>query len=64
MMVNVLRNDRELEEAVKGSKEALDDNNRALAELLNCLHDIGGIGKHRISLLIKKAGDSCGQDHP
>jgi hypothetical protein len=52
-MMALLKNDIEVKRAVQGSKDALDDNSRALQELLESIYGVGSVAKERIAKLCR-----------
>lgn len=58
-----LKNDREIKESMRESKDALDENTRVLDDLLVCLYGVGGVSKERIDKLRSRAKED-GKSNP
>lgn len=56
MMALRLKNDIEVKRAVQGSQDALDENCRALEEVLAYVYGAGGVAKDRIAKLLNDRG--------
>ncbi len=48
-MMAALKNDLEVTKAAQESQTALDDNSRAMRELLECIYGVGGVARDRIA---------------
>ena len=62
-MMTLLKNDIEVKRAVQNSQDALDDNSRALQELLECVYGVGTVAKERIARMLPCRGND-GTDDP
>lgn len=57
MMALHLKHDMEVKRAIQGSQDALDENNTALVELLECVYGVGSVAKERIAKLLPCRGN-------
>ncbi len=56
-MMALLKHDIEIKHAVQSSQDALDENRRALDELLECVYGVGSVAKDRITKLLDRGKD-------
>lgn len=60
MMAAMLKDSPEIRIAKHETARAVDENNQALCDLLNCIYGLGDAGKSQIASFIKEVKDGNG----